>query len=83
MIKKKKEEITIQIKLPSDYFFGKDELNVLCSFAGNFHDSFQRNLVSKAVEQALSKIKPPKVRITASEVKEKMLHILAERALEK
>lgn len=76
------KELEILIKLPSDYFMNKNELDLLSTFSGTFRDSFQERLVTGAVEKALKEIKLPEITISKEEVKEKMLKILAERALE-
>ena len=75
-------QIEILIKLPADYFMDKTEFDFLSSFAGKFKDSFQRKLLEGAVEKALKYIELPESEVTQQEVKEKMIEILAERALE-
>lgn len=77
------KQIEILIKLPHDYFFQKSELDFLATFGGTFRDSFQRKLMDGAVEQALKEVHIPKIEIDPKEIKDRMLTILAERALEK
>lgn len=77
------KKIEILIKLPTNYFMKKDELDILSSFTGRFQDSFQERILAGAVEKALKKVEFPEIKISKEEVKEKMLEILAERALER
>jgi hypothetical protein len=77
-----KKNIQIIIELPTDYFFSLDELSQLCSYSGTFRDAFLRKLLDKSVEKALKETVLPKIKIDPKEVKDKMLTILAERALQ-
>jgi hypothetical protein len=71
--------IEVLLRIPEDWVNPDDPFFGLATFA---RDKFERVLFDAAVEQALPKLKLPKITITKEEVKERMIEILAERSLE-
>ncbi len=73
--------IKIWFELPTN-ILELDELSFLDALAGRGRDSLLRAIQTKVTDDLISKLKIPKIKITPEEIKDRMLTILAERALE-
>lgn len=77
---KNNKQIRILFKIPEDWVDYEDPVFGLGSL---LHSRLEPMLKEAVVEKAVSQMKMPEIKITPEEVKDRMLTILAERALEK
>lgn len=76
---KDEKKIRILIKVPENWI----DIDSPTLFAGrSIYDMAVKEVKQAVVEQYLKEITLPKVRISAEELKDRMIQILAERALE-
>lgn len=75
------EKIEVLIKVPKDWL-ETNELDILSMFGGRIRDKVKDKILDSAMEKIMKKIKLPNIKITPAEIKNRMLTILAERALE-
>jgi len=78
--------IEVKIKIPKDWIdddgISDNRLKLLSLLAGRTQERMKRDVFAGAVEKIIEKTKLPKVKITKEEVKDRMLDIMAQRALD-
>ena len=74
------KDIEVKIKVPKDWL-SISELDICSMFGGRIRDTVKTELIKEATENILKKLELPKIKITAQEIKDRMLTILAEKAL--
>ena len=75
------ETIEVLLKVPKDWLSTND-LDILSMFTGRIRDRVKNRLLDEATEKIMKKINLPKINISPKEIKDRMLTILAEKALE-
>jgi len=75
-----RDTVRVMVELPTNWL-NEEQGSDLLYMLGEFKKRFKERVYDKAVEEALKKIKIPKIKISPKEIKAKMLEILAEKAL--
>ena len=79
--KMKKNKIRVLIEIPTKWIDTKS-IVPMAYFGESMAKAIQSLVEEKLTDRMLAKIEMPKIKVNKKEVKEKMLEILAERALE-
>ena len=77
----KSKDIEVKIKVPIDYLT-RNQLDVMQNILGLSQTKVRNDVFSRAVDKIMKEIKIPKIKINKDEVKDRMLTIMAERALD-
>jgi hypothetical protein len=80
-MKSNEEKIEVLIKVPKNWL-DLDQLDLLTTLGGSIRHRVSDAILEKATKEIVSKIKLPKFKINVNDVKNKMLSILAQKALE-
>lgn len=75
--------IEVLVRIPRQEWFNNDELSGMLWLRDNIKQDITRAVRDIIVEKKAGEIALPDIKISPEEVKDKMLSILAERALEK
>lgn len=73
------KKIKVMMEIPENWVDVDDPLFGMASMLG---DRFEKRLLDRAVEEAVKKLTLPVIEINPEEIKDRMLTIMAERALE-
>lgn len=71
----------IQIELKENWL-SESQANDMGFLLGQVRERFERDVFDKAVEKAVKGLKIPKIKISAKEIKNKVLELLAEKVIE-
>ncbi len=77
----KSKDIEVKFKVPIDYLT-RNQLDVMQNILGLSQTKVRNDVFSRAVDKIMKEIKIPKIKINKDEVKDRMLTIMAERALD-
>ena len=75
------KKLTFQIKVDEDWL-DQDQLQVIGQWLGHGEKRIKDEVISEIVDKIIAAIKLPEIKIEPKEIKDRMLDILAERALE-
>ena len=78
---KKENTIEVLLRVPKDWL-EINELDIFSMFGGHIRDRVKDKLLEEATAKIMKKIKLPKIKITPAEIKNRMITIMAEKALE-
>ncbi len=76
-----KKDIEVSIKVPKGWLSTND-LDFLSLFTGRIKDRVKDKLLDEATAKIMKQIDLPKIKVSPEEIKDRMLTILAEKALE-
>ncbi len=77
----KKKIIEVSIRVPEDWL-DMDELDLMRLIGGRVKERVEDSVMDRAIDKIMGEIKIPKVKISPKEVKDRMLDIMAQRALD-
>lgn len=76
-----KDKIRVMVELPTNWL-DEEQGSDLLYMLGEFKRKFKDRVYDKAIDEVIKKTKLPKIEIDPKEIKDRMLQILAEKALE-